>query len=202
MPETTVRVQDCLRRLRQDDPQALNDLIGTASERLLALARRMFRDYPRLHPHVETMDVFQQAAVRLARALRALENKPDTARAFYGLAALQIRRELRDMIDHFFGRGEQGRAPPGPLPDGTDFSEAERSWGTLWGTFHEAVDRLGPEEREVVELLWYQDLTQEEAAAVLEVDRSTVKRRWRSARLRLAAALQGLLPGLEDLART
>ena len=51
----------------------------------------------------------------------------------------------------------------------------------VWGEFHEAVQKLPDGEREVFELLWYQGLTQEEAAELLACDRSTVKRRWRSA---------------------
>jgi predicted DNA-binding protein (UPF0251 family) len=46
----------------------------------------------------------------------------------------------------------------------------------------------------VVHLLFYQELTQVEAAELLAVDPSTVKRRWRSARLKLCDALEGLLP--------
>jgi RNA polymerase sigma-70 factor (ECF subfamily) len=48
---------------------------------------------------------------------------------------------------------------------------------------------LPDEEREVVNLLWYDELTQEEVATVLNVSLRTVKRRWQSARLKLAEAL-------------
>jgi RNA polymerase sigma-70 factor (ECF subfamily) len=65
----------------------------------------------------------------------------------------------------------------------------------LWGEFHRAVEALPDEEREAVDLLWYQELSQEEAAETLGVDKSTVKRRWRAARLKLAKALQHELPG-------
>jgi RNA polymerase sigma-70 factor (ECF subfamily) len=51
------------------------------------------------------------------------------------------------------------------------------------------------DEREVFDLLWYQGLTQVEAAAVIGVTDRTVKSRWRSARLRLHEALGGQLPG-------
>jgi hypothetical protein len=46
------------------------------------------------------------------------------------------------------------------------------------------------EEREVFDLLWYHALTQAEAAELLQVTDRTVKRRWRSARLRLHRALR------------
>jgi RNA polymerase sigma-70 factor (ECF subfamily) len=44
---------------------------------------------------------------------------------------------------------------------------------------------LPDEEREVVNLLFYGGLTQQEAARVLGVSLRTVKRRWQSARCRL-----------------
>jgi len=51
----------------------------------------------------------------------------------------------------------------------------------VWSEFHEHVEKLPDDEREVMDLLWYQGLTQEEAAAVLKVSDRTVKRRWQSA---------------------
>jgi RNA polymerase sigma factor (sigma-70 family) len=63
-----------------------------------------------------------------------------------------------------------------------------------WSEFHQQVAALPAAERQVVDLLWYQDLSQPEAADVLGVDVSTVKRRWRSARLRLHEKLRGWLP--------
>jgi RNA polymerase sigma-70 factor (ECF subfamily) len=49
-------------------------------------------------------------------------------------------------------------------------------------------------EREVFDLLWYQGMTQEEAADLLGLSLSTVRRRWQAARLRLYEALGGELP--------
>jgi RNA polymerase sigma-70 factor (ECF subfamily) len=63
-----------------------------------------------------------------------------------------------------------------------------------WSTFHEQIDALPTEEREVVDLLWYQGLSQAEAAEVLQVSERTIKRRWMSARLQLQDALHGEMP--------
>ena len=46
------------------------------------------------------------------------------------------------------------------------------------------------EEREVFGLLWYDGLTQEEAAAVLETSVRTIKRRWQSARFLIARTFE------------
>jgi len=58
-----------------------------------------------------------------------------------------------------------------------------------WAELHRQVEALPEEEREVFDLLWYQELTQAEAAGVLGVSGSTVKPRWVAARLRLLQAL-------------
>jgi RNA polymerase sigma factor (sigma-70 family) len=50
---------------------------------------------------------------------------------------------------------------------------------------HRQIDGLPAEEREVFDLLWYQELPQAEAAALLGVSVPTIKRRWLSARRRL-----------------
>ena len=65
-----------------------------------------------------------------------------------------------------------------------------------WTEFHRQIDRLPDEEREIFDLLWYQGLSQAEAASLLKVSERTVKRRWQSACLKLHRALGGELPGL------
>jgi DNA-directed RNA polymerase specialized sigma24 family protein len=54
---------------------------------------------------------------------------------------------------------------------------------------------LPDQERELFGLLWYEGLTQEEAANVLGASLRTVKRWWQSARLKLADALGDSTPG-------
>ena len=63
-----------------------------------------------------------------------------------------------------------------------------------WSEFHEKVGSLPDEEREVFELIWYQGLSQAEAAEVLHTSQRTLQRRWQAARLHLVEALHGELP--------
>lgn len=56
-------------------------------------------------------------------------------------------------------------------------------------SMHEAIEKLPEDLREVFEMTFYQGMTQEEMASVLDVSTKTIKRRWRDARL----ALQELL---------
>jgi RNA polymerase sigma-70 factor (ECF subfamily) len=198
----TVRVQRCLDRLREGDASARNDLLGAACDRLQGLTRKMLNDYRGVRRWEETGDVLQNALLRLSRALEAAT--PPTARDFYRLAAAQIRRELIDLARHYYGpqgagahHASQGPAASGaaPLYEAADLSREPGRVGD-WTEFHRQASSLPDEEREVFDLLFYQGLSQEEAATLLGVNVRTVKRRWQGARLKLYEALGGELPGI------
>jgi DNA-directed RNA polymerase specialized sigma24 family protein len=65
---------------------------------------------------------------------------------------------------------------------------------TDWTEFHAQVEALPDEQKEVFNLVWYQGLTQVEAAALIGVTERVVKWRWRAARLTLHQALKGESP--------
>src|SRR5262245_47400008 len=97
----TETLQPLLDRLAAGDGKAADDLIAHALERLRRLARKMLRDNPAVRRWEETDDVLQKSTMRLCRALKAV--KPATVKAFLGLAATQIRRELIDLARHHYG---------------------------------------------------------------------------------------------------
>lgn len=164
-------------------------LLHHACDRLLRLTRKMFYGYPNLRRWEQTDDVFQNSLVRLHRALA--EVRVESVRHFFNLAAVQVRRELFDLAKHHFG------------PEGgganyhTDTIPADDHGGSLhdraeepddlsgWHGFHALVEKLPDDEQEVVNLLYYEGLTQDEAARVLGISLRTLKRRWHSAKLKL-----------------
>jgi RNA polymerase sigma-70 factor (ECF subfamily) len=165
----------------------------------------MLKGYPRLKRWEQTDDIMQNAAVRLYRALEQV--RPATAADFFRLAALNIRRELLDLAKHYYGPRGRGRkhATVGRKPDAENEAPAaqeppdaggEPERLAAWTEFHRQIERLPEEERETFDLLWYQGLSQVEAAALLNVSDRTIKRRWQSARLKLHEALHGELPEL------
>ena len=199
---TTV-IQGCIDRLRDGDESARATLLRCAGDRLARLARKMLKGYPGVARWEQTDDVAQNALIRLDRALRAVA--PPTARDFFRLAAAQVRRELIDLARHYQGPRGLGahhstRADHGDSADGVAMAAAapETTYdpGRLaaWAEFHAAVAALGEADRELFDLLWYQGLTQAEAAAVLGVSERTVTSRWLKARLRLGDSLGGQLP--------
>jgi RNA polymerase sigma-70 factor (ECF subfamily) len=191
-PSRSTQLQECLDRLRAGDDSARVQLLAGARGRLTRLARKMLRGHSRVRRWEETDDVFQNAILRLDRALRAVP--PSTVREFIGLAALQIRRELTDLARHHFGPQGQGRHYDTPRPGVGQIEPADSTQEperlAVWGEFHRLIDELPAEEREAFDLLWYQGLSQVESATLLGVSERTLQRRWQSARLHLRAALK------------
>lgn len=198
--QTTV-IQAHLDRLKSGDAAARNDLLTHASAALTRLARRMFRDFPTVGRWAEVDDVIQNASVRLWKSLA--EVRPETARDFYGLAALQVRRELYDLARHFHGPHGVGANHESAAPAGDDTAPpAEPGHSTLdpaklaqWTDFHRGVEALEPPLREVFDLLFYQELPQAEAAEVLGISEPTLRRRWLAARLELQKRMKSEPPG-------
>lgn len=199
----STRLKHFLDDLGAGDSAARDALIGRTFGRLRALAHRMFRGQPGLHAAVETDDVLQGAAVRLHRCLP--EVRPATVHHFFALASLQIRRELIDLARHHLGAhgakaaravefGESDSGGRGVVAEPHEGPPADLEG---WTRFHEAAAGLPGEERATFDLLWYHDLSQAEAADILQVSERTVKRRWRSARLLLHQSLRGEWPGSE-----
>jgi RNA polymerase sigma-70 factor (ECF subfamily) len=197
-------IEGWVHQLQAGDDQARKELLNCACERLTRLTRKMLKGFGRLKRWEQTDDVVQNALLRLYRSLADV--RPASAVEFYRLAALNIRRELLDLAKHYYGpRGlganyastdkgpDQSQAGPA-----ADRPAADDDPGQLeaWAALHEQVERLPAEEKEVFDLLWYQELSQAEAAALLKVSERTVKRRWASARLRLHQSLGGRLPDL------
>jgi RNA polymerase sigma-70 factor (ECF subfamily) len=132
--------------------------------------------------------------VRLIRALR--EVRPASMREFYGLAATQVRRELLDMTRQLYGPHGVGANHGSVSPDDSaerqmldppvdnDERELEK-----WCLFHEQVEQLPPEEREVVGLIFYHAWKQEKVAELFGVSVRTVQRWWHSALGKLQAVL-------------
>lgn len=189
-PEATdAQLQNLIELAASGEESARQALIHHACERLLRLTRKMFHGYPNLQRWEQTDDVFQNSLIRLHRALAVVQVQ--SVRHFFNLAALQVRRELIDLAKHHFGPEGNG------ANHHTDYQPADDAGGCLhekaeepddlgrWSEFHAKVEKLPEDELEVVNLLYYEGLTQEDAARMLGVSLRTLKRRWQSAKLRL-----------------
>src|SRR5881227_1973174 len=170
----TRQLVHCLERMRGGDARARDELLGHVCDRLRRLTRKMLRGFANVKRFAETDDVLQNSLMRLLRSLETVQ--PQDMRQFFGLATVQIRRELIDLARHYYGplglgahhasrAGDDSAAPP-PEPADSSHEPAEL---LSWCEFHQRIQALPADERELVDLLYYQGLPQAEAAAVLEV---------------------------------
>lgn len=203
--ERTELIEQCIGRLQDGDEFARGELLNLACERLQRLTRSILRDFPGVARWEQTDDVFQNAALRLYQSLVDVELQ--SPRHFFRLAALNIRRELIDLARHYQGPQGMGAKHQTQFTAGDDgpaaaYEPSEVTYDPRrmaeWQDFHSRVEELPDEEREVFDLLWYHELSQEQAATMLGVNVRTVRRRWRSARLLLHDVLVGAVADLQD----
>jgi RNA polymerase sigma-70 factor (ECF subfamily) len=148
----------------------------------------MLHRFPKVRRWEETDDVFTEALTKLHRSLSSVQ--PTSAKKFYGLAATQIRRVLIDMARHYGGPEGLGANYETATYDSDGgaprYEQSDRSGEPAslmeWTEFHEQVESLPQEEKEIFDLLWYEGLNQEEAAHALGVTDRTIRRRWQRAR--------------------
>lgn len=202
MPELfsdTIRVEHLLASLKAGSGSARTQLIEHACDRLRLLSSQMLRRFPRVHRWEETDDVFVEALGKLHRSLAAVQ--PESARHFYNLAAAQIRRVLLDLARKHLGPGGHAAhhesvaraglheaSQPDMLCEAADPQEPADL--EEWTEFHAKVETLPADEKEIFALLWYDGLTQEAAAKLLDVSERTVKRRWQMAKFLLSRTVQ------------
>jgi RNA polymerase sigma factor (sigma-70 family) len=192
----TAQLHLWLERMRGGDQAARDELLRSVGNRLERLARKMLGKFPHVRRYIETGDVLNTAVMRLLRALETVQ--PPSVRDFFGLAAEQMRRELLDLARRFYGKHGIGANhdsmgpesdvpapaadPPVPADDPDELDD--------WRAFHEEVERLPVEEREVVGLIFYHDWKQAQVAELLGINERTVRRYWRSAMTKLRRALR------------
>ena len=194
----TAQLVSLLDLMRAGDQTARQRLVEHACERLRGLARKMLHRFPKVHRWEETDDVFVEAVTRLHRALETVQ--PESPRHFYNLAATQIRRVLIDMARRYCGPEGLGShhdtvagKPDGDTPPKYEQVDVSGEPSNLmeWTEFHEQVEAMPEEEREVFNLVWYEEMNHEQVAEILGVTTRTVRRRWQDARYRLQKARLG-----------
>jgi RNA polymerase sigma-70 factor (ECF subfamily) len=171
-PSTTINVQNWLDRYKAGDPAARNELLRHAQRRLEVMIRRMRRKF--MNVHARTSDLRQDVMLRMDKALQRVPLS--TARDYFNLAAFNIRLELLDHI----------RRPRVPLGPDSVAVKAEDDPPVLagWSEIHEWIKARPGEEGELWNLIWYNGLTQDEAAELLQIPRKTLCNHWQATRLR------------------
>lgn len=181
---STVQLHVLMDRFQKGDQQALEDLLRRATGRLESLARAMLRRFPIVRQHEQTGDIVQEASLSLIGALRHLSFA--STREFYGLATEHMRRRLLDLARRY----KNPIRSPGVLPvepDQAPLSGAQEQDLDRWQTFHEAVETLPVDCREVFSLRFYHNWGVDQVAELLQMSPRTVARVWSRAILAITA---------------
>lgn len=180
--------------LRAGRPNAAQPIFLKILARVERLTRAAMKRFPRAGRFVDVDDVVQNSILRLLAAFRQV--RPASRREFYALSNELIRRELLDVVKHYYGPRGHGTNLTGVAVGGgegeyipVDSAPIPAELDRL-AAFHEAVAKLPAEEREVIGLSYYHGWTQAEIAALFQVSVRTVQRWYESA----IAQLRGTLP--------
>ncbi len=174
--QLTLKLQDCAERLAQEGIIALEEIYDLVGLRLVRYAYTLTRH------HDDAEDAFQGAMVRLARyplALNRAENPWAYILRMVRNECLRITGQRR--VKHFVPVAEVGTQDDPPL----DEYEMKRS-------IRLAVEKLPPNQSEVVVLKIWEGMTFLEIAEVLDESPNTVASRYRYALEKLTRLLQGL----------
>jgi len=196
------------RRMRAGDQNAREQLVSNIYERLEGMTRRMLKHAPSAVVRWDqTGDLLHSAWFRIERALADESIELQDEAHLFRLIARHLRFQLIEVyrrnvgaygIDANHGSqvgvtGEESRASAVAWHPSDDTNDVGRL--VAWGEFHQQVEQLSEREKTVVDLLWYQGLSHEEAATLLGVDAKTVQRAWRRAKITLASKLDPSLLG-------
>jgi RNA polymerase sigma-70 factor (ECF subfamily) len=203
--ESTAILYGQLERASAGDADARRRLLELTRDRLMRHARGFLHGrYARLEPFAQTDDVVQQLFIKILQHqdrfwVNAAGEPIRTLAEFFGHTSAWMRDVLCDLLRKAYGRGDDRPAPlpldGGPADTGPMHEPSSSTFDgeTLrrWTEFHEAAARLPDDLRAVFDLLWYQGLSQADAAALLGIAVPTVKLRWMKARLQVQQALGG-----------
>jgi RNA polymerase sigma factor (sigma-70 family) len=203
--ESTAYLEGELGQAVAGDAGARVRLLELTRDRLMRHARRLLHGrYARLEPFAQTDDVVQQLYVKILHNqdrfwVNARGEPVGSLAEFFGHTAAWMRDVLCDQLRQAYGRDDNRPAvvplAGGPSDAGPRYEPASHTLDAeqvrRWTEFHEAAARLPADLRSVFDLLWYQEMTQAEAAALLGLAVPTVKLRWMKARLQVQQALGG-----------
>ena len=193
---TTAVVQRYLDELAADSSAEpiVRALLDQSVRRLqLLCATLLYRSYPRLtRPplNLQADELLGAVAERLLKAMR--EARPETVRQFFALASQHMRWELNDLARRLDEQPSvvelREDLVPAPCSSGSGLTPNGRR-------MLEAIEDLPEEEREAFCLVRILGMTQADAAQLLGVAVSTVKRRLERGLRLLTEKLADLRPG-------
>lgn len=194
------RVTRLLAVAKSGNTVARDELVESVFHRLNRLCQKLRGQFPGVAAYEQTGDVMGEVWPKLLKELTRKEFE-DSAH-FFSFSAVLIRNVLIDLLRKHYGRNGKGARETaldinwegqtaekwrGAILEGKDTNAPDRQ--AMRAEIHSIIYRLPPSHQEMFNLRFYHGLKELECAEVLGIDARTVRRRWRSAKLALAAAL-------------
>ena len=194
---------ELLNRAERGDAQALGALFERHRDRLHRMVRLRMDD--RLHGRLDASDVLQEVYLEFSRCLKDYLRNPElpfflwlrfiTGRKLQALHRHHLRTKLRDA-------GREISLQQGPLPQASSQTLAAQLLGRFTSPsealaraqlqlrVQEALNSLDPLDRELLALRHYEQLTNAEAARILDISESAAASRFVRALKRLKKILE------------
>lgn len=187
-------VTTLISHLRQGDEQAFDQLVQIVYDELRDIAHRQLNGWN--GSPIRTTELAHEAYMRLADQTKSGWNDRTH---FFGIAAHVMRQILVDLARRQNAQKRGGGAPKVTLehvhlPDDADEDWSKEARAASILDLDRALRQLAdldPRAARVVELRFFGGMMEKEAAEVVDVSVSTVRRDWRKARMWLMRALEG-----------
>lgn len=173
----TVEDLDIIRRMQAGDDDAMRDLYALYGQRLYAYALRLAND------PATAEDVTQSTLVTAWRTARNFRGDGRLIAWLLGIVHHTAMNTLRGETYILGDVTEEIVSEDQPSPEEQVQVEDERRW------VRQGIQRLSPQHRAVLDLIFYQGLSLNEAAQVLDIPVGTVKSRLSYARDHLRGVL-------------
>jgi RNA polymerase sigma-70 factor, ECF subfamily len=168
---------DLIRRMQTGDDDAVRDLYALYGQRLYAYALRLTND------PATAEDVTQNTLVAAWRTVRNFRGQGRLIAWLLGIVHHTAMKAIRNSTNYLDDVAEETIREDQLSPEEQAQVKEERRW------VRHGMQSLSPEHRAVLELIFYQDLSLNEAAQVLNIPVGTVKSRVSYARDHLRGVL-------------
>lgn len=168
---------DLIRRMQAGDDDAVRDLYAQYGQRLYAYALRLTDD------PAAAEDVTQTTLVTAWRTARTFRAEGRLIAWLLGIVHHTAMKSLRSTTRYLDDVAEETVSEDQPSPEEQAQVKDERRW------VRQGIQSLSPEHRAVLELVFYQELSLNETAQVLNIPLGTVKSRLSYARTHLRGVL-------------
>ena len=168
---------DLIRRMQAGDDDAVRDLYAQYGQRLYAYALRLTDD------PATAEDVTQNTLVTAWRTAHTFRAEGRLIAWLLGIVHHTAMKAIRNRTNYLGDVAEETIREEQPSPEEQAQVKDERRW------VRQGMQSLSPEHRAVLELIFYQELSLNEVAQVLNIPVGTVKSRLSYARTHLRGML-------------